>query len=203
MQSRGAITLVLVGLAGVVLAALLFRAAAPVEPAVSSAPIMSASPSKAVARISPAPPEQRQEDPPQDPPQDPAEEPLNTSPEALERWKAEEPVAQHAVRDAHRWREVGARLRTDGQEQLALQAESVAMRLERAMGPRPEQEVRELLIEEINLFRPIHALEPDAEFKALLQSIEMGAHHAIQGAPTPEVTAEQEKQLQAERQGNR
>jgi len=202
VQARGALTLALAGLAGVILAVVLFRATALEEPAV--APAVS-SPSKAAAKASPAPVVRASPAPPQEPvPQEPEpQEQVDTSPEAVARWKAEEPVAQHAERDAHRWREVGTRLRADGQEQLALQAESIAMRLERAMGPRPEQEVRDLLIEEINLFRPIHALEPDAEFKALLQSIEMGAHHAIQGAPTPEVTAEQERQLQAERQAER
>lgn len=133
----------------------------------------------------------------------PTPPPVDESPEAVARWQAEAPVAQHAVRDAHRWQTVAGAMRAAGREDLALQAESMAMRLQRATRPQPEDQVRDLLIEEINLFRSMHAAAPPSDIEELLKSIEMGAHHAIQGAPTPEVTAEIERQLLEQRQSSR
>lgn len=199
MQPRVAIALGVAALAGVLAAVLLFPSvdAEVVGPSTSGGAVSAQS---SGSRAGPAPTPSLPPTAPASPAVEPVAE-VDTSPEAVARWVAEEPVAQHAVRDAHRWAEVAERFRALGNEDLALQAESMAMRLERTKEPRPEEEVRDLLVEEINLFRAFHATEPDADLKALLQDIEMGAHHAIQGAPTPEVTAEQERLLRQEREG--
>lgn len=201
---RPLLALVAVGVVGVVVGALLFPKADPQTPPPADAP--AAAPPVDLARPSRIPGQRaaptprssndlRQQGPA-------APEPPPATAEELARWQAEEPVALHAVRDAARWREMGARLEEQGLPELKPQAESVAMRLERAMSPRPSDEITALLVEEIELLRTIVRAGVAPEVEALAQSIEQGAHHAIQGAPTPEMLeAQRREQQRREQQG--
>lgn len=121
---------------------------------------------------------------------DPVEAVARVDPDALARWQEEEPVALHAARDAERWEAVAEQLGQAGQSQLAIEARTIGLRLQRAMAPVHEDEVRAMLIEEIGLLRKTtrlarDVLEDDA-LLAELQDIEQGAQHALQGAPPPE-----------------
>ncbi len=112
------------------------------------------------------------------------------SPEEVARWQAEEPVALHAARDAERWLDVADHLRQLGQGDLEIRARTCSARLQRALEPQTDDEVRDALVTEVELLRDLSFLARDElhddDFLALLRDIEMGAHHALQGAPPPE-----------------
>lgn len=187
---RSVLGLVAAAVVGVVVAVLVFRPAGP--------PAQDASPDGAPAERGPppatripgqtAPPTPRNSaDPGGRPAASPWPDFPTPTPEETARWAAEEPIALHGKRDAARWRDLGARLVEAGLPQLQLQAQSIAMRLERAQAPVPEEEITALVVEEIELLRVIARAGVEPDLLALVQSIEMGAHHAIQGAPTPEM----------------
>lgn len=200
---RRLLPLVAVGLAGVVAALVLFPGgdAPREEPAAASAPPLGQPAADrdqepAATRLPGlrAPPTPRSSNDLRR--QEPEPELPEPSDEELARWQAEEPVALHALRDADRWREVAAQLSDEGLPELEPQAQSVAMRLDRARSPRPADELTALMIEEIELVRTIDRAGVSEDLEVLLRSIEQGAHHAIQGAPPPEVLEAQRREQQ-------
>lgn len=202
---RSALGLVAAAVVGVVVAVLVFRPSGPpasdgAAPQAKAVPTGPPPASRVPGRTAPPTP-RSSADPGGRPAATPWPDFPTPTPEEAARWAAEAPIALHGKRDAARWRDLGARLVDAGMPELQPHAESIAMRLERAQAPVPEEEITALVVEEIELLRVIARAGVEPELLALVQSIEMGAHHAIQGAPTPEMIEAERRAQQAAQAG--